>query len=85
MGWEPKDTTPRDQITPELFKMGVVGFDEAPLADVLAAIQTESKTPIIIDHRKILARKIDLKKITASSPQKRSAWAVVVTALVQSE
>lgn len=83
MGWEPKDTTPRDQITPELFKMGVVGFDEAPLADVLAAIQTESKTPIIIDHRKILARKIDLKKITASSPQKRSAWAVVVTQCVR--
>ncbi|MFO1006334.1 MAG: hypothetical protein U0929_10280 [Planctomycetaceae bacterium] len=83
MGWEPEDTTPRDQITPELFKMGVVGFDEAPLVDVLAAIQTESKTPIIVDHRKIQARKIDLKKITASSPQKRSAWAVVVTQCVR--
>lgn len=83
MGWDPEDTTPRDQITPELFKMGVVGFDEAPLVDVLAAIQTESKTPIIVDHRKIKARKIDLAKITASSEQKRSAWAVVITQCVR--
>ena len=83
MGWEPEDKTPRDQITPELFKMGLVGFEEAPLVDVLAAIQTESKTPIIVDHRKIQARKIDLSKITASSPQKRSAWAIVVTKCVR--
>lgn len=84
MGWEPVDTTtPRNLITPELFKMGVIGFDEAPLVDVLAAIQTESKTPIIVDHRKIEARKIDLAKITASSEQKRSAWAVVITQCVR--
>ena len=83
MGWEPEDKTPRDQITPELFKMGLVGFEEAPLVDVLAAIQTESKTPIIVDHRKIQARKIDLSQIMASSPQKRSAWALVVTKCVR--
>lgn len=83
MGWEPKDTTPRDQITPELFKMGLVGFDEAPLDEVLAAIQIASKTPIIIDHRKIQARNMDLSKIMASSPQKRSAWALVVTQCVR--
>ncbi len=83
LGWEPEEKTPRNLITPELFKMGNVGFEESALIDVLAAIQEESKTAIIIDHRKIEARKIDLGKVTVSSPPKRTAWAIVVSQSVR--
>ncbi len=83
MGWEPHAETPRNLITPHLFEMGVVGFDNAPLSDVLAAIQTESKTPIVIDTRRSLTKKIDVTKITVSSPRKRTAWALVVSQCVR--
>ena len=83
LGWEPHAETPRNQITPELFQLGVVGFDQSPLREVLTAIQTESKTPIVIDTRKCLAKKIDVDKILVSSPTKRTAWALVVSQCVR--
>ena len=83
MGWEPDPATPRDQITPELFKKGVVGFEKSPLTEVLAAIETETGTPIIIDMRKSLARKIDVKSLKVSSPAKKTAWALVISACVR--
>jgi hypothetical protein len=83
LGWEPHAETPRNLITPELFQMGVVGFDQSPLGDVLAAIQTESKTPIVIDMRRCLAKKIDVHKVLVSSPTKRTAWALVVSQCVR--
>ena len=83
LGWEPKAETPRNLITPELFQMGVVGFNQSPLSEVLAAIQTESKTPIVIDTRRSLAKKIDVHKILVSSPTKRTAWALVVSQCVR--
>ena len=83
MGWEPNPETPRDQITPQLFKMGEVQFEESRLTDVLTAIQTESKTPIVIDRKKCLAHKVDVNQITVSFPRKRTAWALVVSHLVR--
>jgi len=83
MGLEPESSISRDRITPELFKMGVVGFEESPLIDVLSAIQTESNTPIVIDTRRCLARKIDVNTVTVSSPRKKTAWAVVVSQCVR--
>lgn len=83
MGWEPHAETPRNQITPHLFEMGVVGFDNSPLSEVLAAIQIESKTPIVIDTRRSLAKKIDVTKLTVSSPRKKTAWALVVSQCVR--
>ena len=83
LGWEPNPETPRNQITPELFKMGVVGFVQSPLSEVLAAIQTESKTPIVIDTRRSLAKKIDVQKFLVSSPTKKTAWALVVSQCVR--
>ena len=83
LGWEPKAETPRNLITPELFQMGVVGFDQSPLSEVLAAIQTESKTPIVIDTRRCLAKKIDVHQVLVSSPTKRTAWALVVSQCVR--
>ncbi len=83
LGWEPKAETPRNLITPELFQMGVVGFDQSPLSEVLAAIQTESKTPIVIDTRRSLAKKIDVTRIMVSSPTKKTAWALVVSQCVR--
>lgn len=83
LGWEPHAETPRNQITPDLFQMGVVGFEQSPLREVLAAVQTESKTPIVIDTRRCLAKKIDVDKVLVSSPTKRTAWALVVSQCVR--
>ncbi len=83
MGWEPLAETSRDRITPELFKFGVVGFEKSPLSEVLAAIATEAKTPIVIDIRRCLAKKIDVHTVTVSSPSKRTAWALVMSQCVR--
>lgn len=83
MGWEPHAETSRDRITPELFKFGVVGFEKSPLSDVLAAIQTEAKTPIVIDTRRCLAKKIDVHTVTVSYPSKKTAWALVMSQCVR--
>jgi len=83
MGWEPAEATPRDLITPDLFKKGVVGFEASPLVEVLAAIQEESKTPIVIDTRRSLAKKIDVNTIQVSYPSKQTAWAMVVSHCVR--
>ena len=83
IGWDPKESTPRNLITPDLFKMGAVGFEESPLVEVLTAIQTESKTPIVIDRWRSLAKKIDVNTLTASFPPKKTAWAMVVSQVVR--
>ncbi len=63
--------------------MGVVGFEQAPLRDVLSAIQTETKTPIVIDSRRCLAKKIDVNTVLVSYPRKKVAWALVVSQCVR--
>ena len=83
MGWAPADATPRDLITPNLFKQGVVGFEPSPLVEVLSAIQLESKTPIVIDTYRSLAKKIDVHTIQVSYPSKKVAWALVVSHCVR--
>ena len=79
IGWEPAEATPRNLITPGLFEIGVVGFEETALVEVLSLIQTESKTPIVIDMYRSLAKKIDVTRLTASYPAKKTAWAMVVS------
>lgn len=83
MGWEPKAEVPRDRITPHLFQQGVVGFEKSPLVEVLAAIATESKTPIIIDTRRSLLKKVDVSQIQVSYSQRKVAWALVISQCVR--
>ncbi len=83
MGWEPKAEVPRDRITPYLFQQGEVGFEKSPLVEVLAAIATESKTPIVIDTRRSLLKKVDVSQIQVSYPQRKVAWALVVSQCVR--
>lgn len=79
MGWEPEAALPRGELTPNLFKKGRVGFEEVPLAEVLESIAVESKTPIVIDTRRSLARKIDVTQKTVSYAPREIAWALVVS------
>lgn len=83
LGWEPKEEIPRDQITPKLFQQGVVGFDKSPLTTVLAAIADQAKTPIVIDTRRSLLKKVDVSQIQVSYPQRKVAWALVISQCVR--
>lgn len=83
MGWEPKAEVTRDRITPHLFQQGLVGFEKAPLVNVLAAVADQSQTPIVIDTRRSLLKKIDVSQIQVSYPQRKVAWAMVVSQCVR--
>ncbi len=78
VGWEPPRETRRTQLAPQLFKMVPVQFDEIPLQDVLGAITQASGVPIIIDHRAVEQKGIDLTATTLSYPAKRVAWIQVI-------
>lgn len=83
IGWTPKDDVTRDRITPNLFKKGQVGFENSPLLNVLEAIATESKTPIVVDARRALLRKVDVDAVKVSYPHRETSWAVVVSQCVR--
>ncbi len=78
VGWEPPPETLRRLLAPQLFKMVPVQFDEVPLQDVLDAITQASGVPIIIDHRAVEQKGIDLAETTLSYPAKRVAWIQVI-------
>ncbi len=78
VGWDPPQGTRRTKLAPRLFKMVPVQFDDVPLQDVLDAITQASGVPIIIDHRAVEQKGIDLAETTLSYPAKRVAWIQVI-------
>ncbi|RLS56203.1 MAG: hypothetical protein DWH91_07290 [Planctomycetota bacterium] len=85
MGWEPKAETPRNRIVPALFKNNpVVELQDAPLGEVLVALAAETQTPIVVDERQCLARKVDVRTVVTSYPAKRNtAWILVLASTVR--
>lgn len=83
LGWEPPAEVTRDRITPNLFQQANVGFENALLVTVLAAIADQSSTPIVVDTRRSLLKKIDVSQIQVSYPQRKTAWAMVVSQCVR--
>ena len=83
VGWKIDDVTPRNQIAPALFKAVNTGFDAAPLQTVLEAIATQTQTPILIDRRACVQRKVDPETAKVSYPQKQTAWMIVLNSVVR--
>jgi len=82
MGWPLDPVQPRNQIAPGYFKSGQVDFEQQPLTVVLAAISERAGLPILIDHPRCDAKKIDPSEARVSHPAKKLAYALVVNTVV---
>lgn len=83
VGWDIDDTTPRNQIVPNLFEFVKTGFEAASLQRVLDAISEQTKTPILIDYRLCRQKEIDVSTATVSYPEKQTAWSLVLGSVVR--
>ncbi|MEW4486766.1 hypothetical protein AB1L42_01720 [Thalassoglobus sp. JC818] len=83
IGWKVDDITPRNQIAPALFEFVRTGFESRPLSEVLAAIASQTKVPIVIDLPACEEKSIDPAASLVSYPQKQTAWAVVLASVVR--
>ncbi len=75
IGW-PSEAAPNKTV-PDLFEFLNVEFDQAPLADVLTAIQARLKVPIIVDQNSLAAQQIDIAK-PISFPAKKTFYGKVL-------
>ncbi|TWT57904.1 hypothetical protein KOR42_12710 [Thalassoglobus neptunius] len=83
IGWKVDDLTPRNQIAPALFEFVRTGFENRPLTEVLAAIASQTKVPVVVDLPACKEKSIDPSASLVSYPQKQTAWAVVLASVVR--
>lgn len=82
MGWPLEPSKPRNEIAPGYFKSGAVDFEQQPLTAVLEAIAERAGLPILLDHPRCEAKKIDPAEAKVSHPKKTLAYALVVNTVV---
>lgn len=78
VGWPVDPKRPRNETAPALFAKVEAGFNEVPLADVLAAIANASQTPVILDYEACARHKVDPTTVNVSYPQKQTAWILIL-------
>lgn len=78
IGWPLEDRRPRNQTAPALFEQITAGFDDKPLADVLAAIEEASGARIIVDYERCAQKEIDPATKSVSYRQGNTAWILII-------
>lgn len=72
IGW-PLDAPP-NQVMPKFVELFPVQLDEVPLSDLLIGAAAKTELPILIDTRRLAAKKIRLEEIKVTQPSKKMTW-----------
>jgi len=72
VGWPREHNVP--DTCPELFQFKNIELDDEPLSDVLEAVTSVIKVPILIDRYGLDAKGVDLAEVNITFPRKRTTW-----------
>lgn len=72
VGWPPRLS--RLKTARPLFKIVPVELNEAAFLEVIDAIATETKIPMLIDHHGLAQKQIDPDKLKVTVPAKKTSW-----------
>lgn len=72
VGWPPKQ--PPGKAFPKLYTQFQVGFNQAELEKVLAAVRQRLEIPLLYDHNSIARHRIDLTKVRVNIPTQRTYY-----------
>jgi len=73
VGWPRENNVP--DTCPELFQFKNVELDDEPLDEILEAVTSVIKVPILIDRQGLTAKGIDLSQVKITYPRKKTTWA----------
>lgn len=73
VGWPRENNVP--DTCPELFQFKNVELDDEPLDEILEAVASVIKIPILIDRQGLASKGIDLAQVKITYPRKRTTWA----------
>jgi hypothetical protein len=78
VGWPREQGLP--ETAPALLEFKTIDLADEPLSDILEAVATVIKFPILIDQAGLAAKDIDLSQVLITHPRKRTTWTQALTA-----
>jgi hypothetical protein len=80
VGWPLEQGVP--MVAPRLFTFTPIDLEEIELDAVLDAAVDFIEMPILVDHRALDAKQIDLSQVKVSHPPKRTTWGIALRNLL---
>jgi hypothetical protein len=71
------------RLVPALAELPIVEIEEAPLSDVLPAVESRLKAPILLDHNALVRHRVDPAKVTVRIPRERMVYATAVRKVLE--
>jgi hypothetical protein len=81
IGWAPEKAPGR--LIPALAEVATVEIEETPLSDVLPAVATRLKSPILFDHNALARHRVDPAKVVVRIPRDQMVYSTAVRKMLE--